>query len=219
MLKSIEESLDKYIDIAARRNRTEKADFESWKVFIMQQLTAKCEIIFRDVDASYHPFLSQEGMEELKRIHQDMVVTYCDKSSHDFVLCCKQVYKRLLWEEVHGDHYVHTSRDNKAIWQDHEKLSDLVGKPPVRAHRYLYGILKMHKSPVGIRWIAGNHVHEEEEKKKKYPACSLSAAESALGGVLRMCMHNLEHKDHQCRKRGYKRYWVVTNVDRVAADM
>ncbi len=34
-----------------------------------------------------------------------------------------------------------------------------------------------------------------------------------------MCMHNLEHKDHSCRKHGYKRYWVVTNVDRVAADI
>ena len=34
-----------------------------------------------------------------------------------------------------------------------------------------------------------------------------------------MCMHNLENKDHACRQKGYKRYWVVTNVDRVAADI
>ncbi len=32
-------------------------------------------------------------------------------------------------------------------------------------------------------------------------------------------MHNLEAKDHKCRKKGYKRYWVVTNIDRVAADI
>ena len=34
-----------------------------------------------------------------------------------------------------------------------------------------------------------------------------------------MCMHNLENKDQSCRKKGIKRYWVVTNVDRVAADI
>ena len=40
-----------------------------------------------------------------------------------------------------------------------------------------------------------------------------------MGGILRMCMHNLESKDKACRPGGYKRYWVVTNVDRVAADI
>ena len=40
-----------------------------------------------------------------------------------------------------------------------------------------------------------------------------------MGGILRMCMHNLESKDKACRHKGYKRYWVVTNVDRVAADI
>ena len=34
-----------------------------------------------------------------------------------------------------------------------------------------------------------------------------------------MCMHNLESKDLACRKKGYKRYWVVTNVDKVAANI
>ena len=34
-----------------------------------------------------------------------------------------------------------------------------------------------------------------------------------------MCMHNLYSNDERCKKEGYKRYWVVTNVDRVAADI
>ena len=34
-----------------------------------------------------------------------------------------------------------------------------------------------------------------------------------------MCMHNLYNKDERCRKKGYKRYWVVTNVDCVAVDI
>ena len=31
-------------------------------------------------------------------------------------------------------------------------------------------------------------------------------------------MHNLENKDRACRQKGYK-YWVITYVDRVGADI
>ena len=56
-----------------------------------------------------------------------------------------------------------------------------------------------------------------ESSTKTQLACSLSGPEAALGGVLRLCMKILEAKDGECRKNGYKRYWVVTNVDTVAA--
>ena len=192
--------------------------FLPWKEKILQAMKHKCEVMFLDHDSPDHSFLSKEGMEELTRIRKDMVITYADKSAHDFVLCCKQVYKHCLWQEVHSSHYEPTALDNCTIWQDHAKLSEFVKQPVVHAHRHLYGILKMHKNPIGMRWIAGNHM-QEMESDRKFPACSLSGAEMALGGILRMCMHNLEKKDGNCRSMGYKRYWVVTNIDRVAADI
>ena len=189
-----------------------------WRAKLIQCLREKCDIMFQDEDSPNHLFLSKAGMDELRRIHQDMVITYADKSSHDFVLCCKSVYKHLLWQEIHSAHYEPTLRSSKDIWQDHAGLSELLGRPQIDAHRSLYGILKLHKNPPGMRWIAGNRM-QEIEKNKRIPACSLSAAEMALGGILRMCMHNLEAKDKKCRAMGYKRYWVVTNVDKVASDI
>ena len=219
LMANFEKSLDNFISVAARRNKVEACSFDDWKTKLLQCLKTKCEVMFQDADAPYHSFLSKEGMEELKQIHNDMVITYADKSSHDFVLCCKNVYKHELWMEVHSPHYEDVMQDNESIWADHAKLSLQVSQNQVNAHRYLYGILKMHKNPVGMRCIAGNHMQQLEEKRKSFPACSLSAAEMALGGILRMCMHNLERKDFACRKKGFKRYWVVTNVDRVAADI
>ena len=219
LMANFEKSLDNYISVAARRNKLDACVFDEWRNKLLQCLLSKCEVMFRDADAPYHPFLSQDGMNELKTIHNDMVITYADKSSHDFVLCCKNVYKHELWMEIHSPHYEDVMQDNESIWAEHAKLSLQVNQNQVNAHRYLYGILKMHKNPVGMRWIAGNHMQEVEQKKKSYPACSLSGAEMALGGILRMCMHNLEKKDFGCRRKGYKRYWVVTNVDRVAADI
>ena len=218
LMTNVEKSLNKFIDTASRRNKVEPQSFEAWKMKLLQTLREKCDTLFQEEDTPAHCFLSKAGLDELKRIHNDMVVTYADKSAHDFVLCCKSVYKHLLWEEIHSSHYEPADKTNEDIWQQHAKLSEFLGKPPVDAHRYLYGILKLHKNPPGVRWIAGNHMHEIEPNKK-IPACSLSATEMALGGILRMCMHNLEAKDKKCRAKGYKRYWVVTNVDQVASDI
>ena len=219
LMEAFSTSLDKYITTASKRNKVDEFDFQPWKQKLVDVLRTKCEAIFARENAPFHSFLSKEGSKELHQIHNDMVINCADKSSHDFVLCCKQVYKRLFWEEMHSDHYLPEPRSNAEIWALHSSYSDIVGRPAVKAHRYLYGILKMHKNPVGIRWIAGNHMQDVGEKDKKFPACSLSAAEMMLGGVLRMCMHNLQSKDQRCIKQGYKRYWVVTNVDRVAADI
>ena len=218
LISSFEDSLDKFIAQACRRNRTDPDIFNPWKTKLLQFLIEKCNVLFQDADSPHHSFLSKGGMDELKGIQRDMVITYADKSAHDFVLCCKSVYKRLLWEEIHSSHYEEIGNNSAEIWREHAALSEAVGFPPVNAHRYLYGILKMHKNPVGVRWIAGNHM-QELDNKNKIPACSLSSAEMVLGGILRMCMHNLERKDDKCRAKGFKRFWVVTNVDRVAADI
>ena len=144
-MNNFEESLDKFIAQASKRNKIEPETFVPWKMKLLEVLGAKVDVIFRSEDAPYHSFLSKAGLEELKKIHSDMVVTYADKSSHDFVLCCKFVYKRLLWEELHSDHYVPEMRTNEDLWKDHAILSEMVARPAINAHRYLYGILKMHK--------------------------------------------------------------------------
>jgi hypothetical protein len=220
LIEGFTKGLDNFIVSAAKRNRQDACAFDAWKSKILAVLMAKCDTLFAQENSPSHSFLSKKGMDELHQIHKDMVVTYADKSSHDFVLCCKHVYKKSLWQEIHSDHYEEEKlRKNSEIWAEHSKLSDMVGKPAVNAHRYLYGILKIHKFPIGMRWIAGNHMQDVGDKDRKFPACSLSTTEMILGGVLRMCMHNLESKDKRLRKKGIKRYWVVTNVDRVAADI
>ena len=206
LMENFQKSLDKYISTAARRNKVDETGFHAWRQKLLEVLQAKCNTMFAEENAPYHTFLSKDGFQELQNLHQHMVITYVDKSSHDFVSCCKHVYKRLLWEEMHSEHYKFETRCNEEIWHGHDRLSELVGKGPVHAHRYLYGILKMHKNPVGMRWIAGNHMQDMGDHGKKFPGCSLSPAEMTLGGILRMCMHNLLHKDQNCKKT----LWLLT---------
>ena len=59
----------------------------------------------------------------------------------------------------------------------------------------------------------------EQGNHKKMRAYSVSALETTMGRTVAMCMHNLESKDKACKQKGYKHYWVVTNVECVAADI
>ena len=108
------------------------------------------------------------------------------------------------------------------FFTEHTALSAEIGRPTVQALRCVYGILKMHKATVHMHRIAGNQMQaidgpSEYGDPKKIPPGSLSALETAMGGILHMCMHNLENKDRACRQKGYKRYWVLTNIDGFAA--
>ena len=184
---SIEASIDSFIHRAAKRKRMDKQAFDAWKNKLITAVRAKMNQIFRqDAEIPYHTFLSKKGLDELAGIHEHMVVTYADKSAHDFVT-----------------YYENSPLSSDDICAKHTSLSTQIGRPSVQSHRYLYGILKMHKAKAGMRWIASNHMQaidgpSEQGDLKKMPACSLSSLETAMGGILRMCMHHLENKHHAC---------------------
>ena len=104
-----------------------------------------------EAEIPYHSFLSQQGLDELASIQEHMVITYADKSVHDFVTCCKHMYKKLLWDELHSSHYEASALSSEEIFSKHTALSAQIDRPCAQAHRHLYGILKMHKAKVGMR--------------------------------------------------------------------
>ena len=154
----------------------------------------------------------------MKKLHQDMVVTYADKSAHDLVMMCKRQYLKKLWYELHSSVYTTSALTTSQVADNHSVLTEALGQPANENHRYLYGICKLHKSTPAMRWIAGNHMFDNG--KAHVPACTLSPTEAAIGGILRLVMSLLEQKDRKTmRLKGLKRYWVVTSVDTVARDL
>ena len=218
-LQGLEAGLNTFIKQACARCKTTPDSFDAWKNAILSTMQAKFEIAWNLPNTDSNPFLPKKGHAEIQEIHKNMVVLCVDKSAQDLALCCKNIYLNKLWKEIHSDHYEDCSMADKAeIWERHADLSSRqVNTEVINDNCYLYGSLKMHKEKIGFRWIAGNHMNKVLERSDKmFPSCSLSGAESAMGGVLRMCMKILEAKDKACRKQGYKRYWITTNVDVVA---
>ena len=159
------------------------------------------------------------AQKELEEIHRSMVITYTDKSQHDMAAGCKLRYIRLLWEELHSGVYTTTALTPEQVIANHDAKVQLLGRVSNTNHRYLYGAYKLHKNPPSMRWIAGNHLAQIGAGAQA-PACTLSPVEAAVGGILRSVMTILDLKDRrEFRPRGVKRYWVVTSVDTVAADL
>ena len=134
-------------------------------------------------------------------------------------MCCKHTYLRLLWDELHSGVYADTTTSSDEIFEKHGKLSAEVDCNRVNDHRYLYGIFKLHKPNVSLRWIAGSRIHSITNNVS-VPACSMSGPEAVVGGILRLIMGTLKAKDDILQQEeGIKRYWVVTSVDEVARQL
>ena len=199
-----------------------KIDNEKFTPWI-DHVLLKAESIVKqisDTDWLTNGGLTQQGSRELRKVQQDMVVGSCDKSSHDMMIVCKTAYLHALLNEFQSGVYQPTVLTDDQIWDNHAILSTQIGRTPVKAHSYLYGAAKMHKDPAGMRWIAGcsrQEIDRQGERIFQAPATSISPIASALGAVLRFCMHQLERKDvEHYRPKGIRRYWIVTSVDAVA---
>ena len=117
---SVAASLDNFIHCAAKRKRMDKQTFNTWKNKLLSAIRLKVNQIFRDeAEIPYHFFLSKQGLDQLASIQEHMVITNADKSTHDFVTCCKHVYKKLLWDELHSPHYEASSVTSEEIFSKH----------------------------------------------------------------------------------------------------
>ena len=146
-----------------------------------------------------------------------MVITNADKSTHDLVMMCKNLYKELLHRELNsGAVYQPLQRPVDEVYEQHARLAQLVGQVPVNKAAHGYGVVKMHKTPLAMRWIAGATM-VNITKRKKIPSTSIGQSAAALGGMLREVPKKLQEKDVRLYQRtGVWRFWIVTSTEQVA---
>jgi hypothetical protein len=76
--------------------------------------------------------------------------------------------------------------------------------------------MKLHKVPVGLRWIAGASA-VELANGTWYATTSTGQSAAALGGILHQVMAVLRRKDERLfRQTGVRRYWIITSAEEAA---
>ena len=220
MRPAVEEALEGYIVRFTKDGDNERLrQFEKWKQEIMNAFDYKM-VDLKKVGFHEAQFLSGTAKEELRLIRNAMVITFADKSTHDLVLMCKNQYKVMLHRELtSGTVYRPLKVPVEKVFEQHAKMAEFVGQCSVNAAAHLYAVVKLHKSPVGLRWIAGSS-RATVTRGKKIPTTSIGQSAAALGGMLREVMHMLLKKDMQLyRRTGVRRYWIVNSAEEVAQQM
>jgi hypothetical protein len=144
----------------------------------------------------------------LSFLQQYLVFVPVDKAGNNISLICKSHYLYVLAKELQctdGSAYCNTDESQLNVVVKHKKK--LSGWKLLGAERlpYLYWIPKIHKNPIGSRFIAasGN--------------CTTTTLSKVLSDVLSLILTTLRNKDDDLiRRTGVRRYFVVQSYDETA---
>ena len=128
---------------------------------------------------------AQHGIQELSEVKKVMAIAPTDKSAHDLMMVCKRLYQSEIYNELHFATYTSVNIPDNELCVKNAEYAIKLGRPPVNAHAYLYGAVKLHKEPILMRWITGNKkvISPPRRRVVRKPAISISAIGSALGGI------------------------------------
>ena len=214
IIPAIAEGLEAYV--AKHACAATLPEFDKWKAEMLMRVTQRVDQLKQQgMDLGFT--LSAEASEELRQLRQVMTVSYADKSTHDFVLVCKRAYQAALKAElVSNQVYQPLQRPLDQVLEEHAKWAEKCGLDPVQKLAHLYGVMKLHKVPTGLRWIAGASAMQLA-KGTWIATTSIGQAAAALGGILRQVMAVLRDKDARLfRQTGVRRYWIITSAEEAA---
>ena len=222
--KEVFESLDSLTQDWANKLHVDISTFNQWKVNFRALVTARLELLQRKFinpprSSAFRlvpPFLSQPSVcNALKTLHKDFVLVPADKAEGNVIVICKRFYVQQVIKELQPDEqsdkntfeqvYLNNS-DNiniatEVITTIEHKMKELK-IPTEEAWSKLasfYWTAKMHKTPVGSRFITASN------------RCAIKPVSQVLTQCFRQvlntlrAMHNANNtKDH---------IWITDNAD------
>jgi hypothetical protein len=144
----------------------------------------------------------------LSFLHRYLVLVPVDKAAGNVAFVCKALYvdrlRRELSEGAHCAYAVH-DETREQVMERHSVVLQSMGLKAAPKLPYLYWLPKMHKSPVGARFIAGS------------ACCTTTDCSIALAAVLSLVLSARRSQDDQLlRASGVRRFFVVSGYEEVA---
>ena len=181
----------------------------------------------------------------VKQLQDHLVIVPVDKAGHNIAFVCKRWYAKKLQVELTNERGAYQNADEtvEEVLERHKAMDKKHGFQHVEAFPYLYGILKAHKEPVQLRFIAGcskrgakilqkNKEEDAQSQSKetegqfirrmtreKYAKPRSTLTEAAKEGVkiLRAIMDTLREREEQFYKQtGVRKWWTVESIEEVA---
>ena len=211
----IEGGVDDFMKGLSETKRISPLTLQNWKNSIFELVdnkikkysprikSKKVQSVFDDVEAK----------SELKRLQNDFVIVPIDKAANNIAFICKQHYAEIIFSELNysqilsnaspSDTYEFITKSSSDIIQEHRSIlskHDLKMEEGMDCLPSMYWIPKLHKNPVGNRFIIAS------------PKCSLKALLKDVTPILKLFQNQIKSFHDKNRVwTGVSNFWIIQN--------
>ena len=218
---TIHSGIETFIKNMAEVKRVDETYFDNWKFSLFElvgeRITALSnKVVVREIKSV---FKDADVKIELDKLHKDFVVVPIDKASNNVSFICKNHYADVIKSELkfslqtdNYNTYEHVNTPSNEIIKSHSDMLnkfDLVLKEEMKVLACLYWSPKLHKDPIGERYIIAS------------PECSVKPLLKDVTSILKLFQSNLKHFHDKNRIwTNVSNFWVIQNnqpvVDRIS---
>ena len=211
----IEGGVDEFMKGLSETKRISPLTLQNWKNSIFELVdnkikkysprikSKKVQSVFDDVEAKT----------ELKRLQNDFVIVPIDKAANNIAFICKQHYADTIFSELNysqilsnnspSDTYEFITKSPSDIIQEHRSTlskHELKMEEGMNCLPSMYWIPKLHKNPVGNRFIIAS------------PKCSLKALLKDVTPILKLFQNQIKSFHDKNRVwTGVSNFWIIQN--------
>ena len=205
-MDAVKEALEDFIERRCADGISQRSDFLPWKVEVLEE----CKRMLSNRVGHTGPkvTVSFSARKYLRFLQHHLVLVPVDKAANNIAFVCKAYYCKVLLNELsrEGGAYEDVNRNVDDILAEHKRYLEPKRFEATPKTAYLYWLPKLHKNPVGQRFIAGS------------ANCSTTQLSSLLSDALSLVLKTLREKDNRhIVTGGSRRFFVVGGYEEVAS--
>ena len=222
--ESIKSGIEDFIKNISETKKKGIYIFEHWKYSLLELVDSKIDKYTDKIKSKSikSVFNDPDAKAELKRLKENFVIVPIDKAANNISFICKQHYASVIVSELKYNPDL-----SKNMNSTYEHVSELSSADIINSHRTvlsenghqmkegmdclpnMYWTPKMHKSPVGERFIIAS------------PKCSLKPLLKDATSILKLFQKQIQsYHDQERIWKGVSNFWVILNnqpvIDRIS---
>ena len=207
--------LEEYLDKFSNDKGLDKSCFSEWISTVLTLVDDKITLLKNKIKTKpiKSIFKDYAVKKQLNHLKESFVIVPIDKATNNIAFICKHFYAKVLVKELDFSnpnncdnstyHQIHNF-DKKQIIKEHKTFLSKLKielKQNMENLPLMYWIPKMHKNPVGFRFIIAS------------PQCTLKHLAKDLTAIFRFFYEKIE-RYHQKGKvwSGVNKFWIIQNT-------
>ena len=204
--------LDAYIDKWITKERKMSEDnnvngscLDSWKNKVVELVDRKIETGKHKL-RSWNLRIEGDVKRELDRLKESYVITVTDKAQNNILFTCKSHYVSKIKDELSRPGQLTYEPENKDVDTIHNIIINFSKSKNIKVPNemkdipLIYWIPKMHKNPIGSRFIAGSK------------SCSIKLLSKYFSKALKVILNHMKNYSFTVSQRADLNYfWIIEN--------